>query len=311
MVTLLLSLVLFHSSCKGPEQGLVVEVAKAPSHLYLISYADSFVEALREGGLTARTFEIGRQTAADGLYHLKLEWMEDDVQKNLDLSYEGRESKLKPVACRFGNDEEVPQLSGLALQLGACHKVADLGARVELSGEPNPVSSELLIDFRAGGPAGRVWTRYVRIRDLAIREEFSDLEVSENVPGSFDLAFERDQAIRINSRGGRNLMRLGTGSEQHAQRLAQVIDWNITGDLTRSFASLVEAVGIKIDEDSHAGYWSPLFNVPIRAGSVFAVRATTGSAPAGLLYVQESSRDLARILVVRAPLAKDHGPTPK
>ncbi|MFT7486621.1 MAG: hypothetical protein ACI9F9_002476 [Candidatus Paceibacteria bacterium] len=307
LATLLLTLALFHSSCKGPEQAPTVEVAKAPSHLYLISYANSFVGALRAGGTAAGAFEIDRQASADGLYHLRIEWMENEALKALDLSYEGRDAELKPVSCRIGDDEEVPRNSRLAVQLAACHKVADLAARIELGGEPNLPTTELLIDFSAGGPAGKVWNRYVRFSDLAIREEFSDLEIGENVPDSFDLGLERDQFIGISSRRERNLMRLGTGSEQQMQRLAQVIDWKNTGDLTREFVALVEAVGIQIDKDSHVGYWSPLFNVALRAGTVFAVRAPTGSAPAGLLYVQESNRDMARLLVVRAPLGKDHG----
>ncbi|MFT5199791.1 MAG: hypothetical protein ACI87O_002464 [Planctomycetota bacterium] len=309
MAIILLSFGLANTSCKGPAQDQAVEVAIAPSHYYLISYANSFVGALRAGGTAAGAFEISRHTEADGLYHLKIELMEDEGLKTLDLSYEGRDAELRRVSDRFGDDEEVPEFSKLGRKLSACHKVADLGARVELGSEHALPSTEWLVDVSASGVPGRVAHRYIRLRDLAIRESFSELEISEGVDSSFDLHFARDRSYEfmgLYSTWGRNLMRLGTGSEQHVQRLAQIMDWQDSPN----FPALVEAVGIKIDKDSNAGYWSPLFNVPLRAGTVFAVRSprdsapTDASAPAGLIYVQESQGDIVRLLIVRPPHAK-------
>jgi hypothetical protein len=305
---ILLSLGLSNVSCKGPGRVSTVDVAEAPSNLYMISYAHFFVGALRSGGTAAGAFEISSHTETDDLYHFKIEFMEDDILNTLDLRYEGQYAGLKPVSSRVG-DEELEKYSRLAIQLRACHKVAVLRAKAEESGEQDVKTTELLIDFSAGGPAGKVWRRYLRISDLAIRERFSELEVSENVPDNFDLGFDRDQFIGISSRRGRNLMRLGTGSEHHLLRFAQVVDWHRTSDLTRDFTALVKAVGITIDENSNAGYWSPFFNVPLRAGEVYAVRAVDGHSPSALFFVQESQRDMARLLVAHAPLGVDKGTT--
>ncbi len=303
---ILLSLGLSNVSCKGPGHVSAVDVAEAPSNLYMISYANFFVGALRSGGTAAGAFEISSHTETDDLYYFKIEFMEDDVLKTLDLRYEGQYAGLTPVYSRVG-DEELQKFSGLAIMLKACHKVAALRARAEESGEQDVATTELLIDFSTGGPDGKVWRRYLRISDLEVREEFSDLEISEKLPARFDIGFERDQLIGVNSRIGRNLMRLGTGTEHHLLRFAQVIDWHRTSDLTRDFTALVKAVGITIDENSNAGYWSPFFNVPLRTGEVYAVRAVDGYSPSALIYVQESQRNMARLLVVRAPLGKDHG----
>jgi hypothetical protein len=299
----LLSFGLSHSSCKGPEQAAAVEVIETPSNYYLISYANSFVGALRAGGTAAGAFEIDRQAAVDGLYHLRIEWMENEALKTIDLSYEGRDAELQPVSRRMGDDDEVQKNSNLGRKLSACHKVAGLGARVELGGEQSRPSTELLVDFSTGGVPGRVGHRYVRLSDLAIRREYTEGELD-----SYDLNFSRDishEFMGISSMNTRNLMRLGTGSEHQVQRLAKIIDWQDSREYRlNSFRSLVEAVGIKIDDDSNAGYWSPLYNVSLRAGTVFAVRLPTGSAPTGLMYVQESQGDIARILIVGAPLGQ-------
>lgn len=128
----LLSIVLLLSSCRLLGQAPTGELSKAPSNFYLISYANSFVGELRAGGEAAGAFEISRHTDADGLYHLRVELMENDQFRTLDLIYEGRDSGLEQVSCHFEDGEEVGESSALGLKLTECHKVADSDTRAEL-----------------------------------------------------------------------------------------------------------------------------------------------------------------------------------
>jgi hypothetical protein len=288
MSAILTCAVLASSSCGGPEQDPVGEASEPPSSLYVITYANFFVGALRAGGSNAGAFEISRRPEADGLYHLKIELMEAEKVKPLEMHYEGQDAGLGPVYARFGVEEVIPGRGRLAKKLIACHQVADRRARDEAGDEFAELpSASLLVDFSAGGPDGKVWRRYVRITDLQVGKVTFD---------GFDLRFERDESIRLSSGTSRNLMRLGTGSEEQVRRLAQVTDWQ-----SENLTELVKAVGIKIDPDSNADYWAPLDGVQIPVGTVFAVRAPTGSSPAALMYVRESQRDLARLLVLHAP----------
>ncbi len=67
-------------------------------------------------------------------------------------------------------------------------------------------------------------------------------------------------------------------------------------DVVRGVA--VSALALSTDSQSEMPY---LDGVQIPVGTVFAVRAPTGSSPAALMYVRESQRDLARLLVLHAP----------
>jgi hypothetical protein len=267
------------ASCAGPDRK-VSNKSALPSNLYKTMYASSFVDVLRAGGKKVGAFDVSRQPAADGLYHLRLEIWEGGKASAIDVALSAQESALSLEFAR--NEEELfPSGSELGSSLLEAHRLADRMARKEL-GETLAMFRTVDLDF-ATQPR-----QYLRLDDLHVGGELGPYS---------DLGFERDGSITMSAVHHRNVMRLGIGSEDQFRRLASALDWT-----SQNLTASVEAAGIEITASSNTDYWSPMANVGTPAGAVFAVRSRLSSRPTALMYVRSVDRDGLELLLTGSPI---------